>query len=117
APSSFAVLAGEDQLIFGIAAAGGQGAIAAAAHCETARFAAMLAAVERGDLPTARAHTRALRPLVRALFAEPNPAVIKAALQDQGLIATADVRLPLTPASESARADLRAAVAALPARM
>ncbi|MDO8212100.1 4-hydroxy-tetrahydrodipicolinate synthase [Conexibacter sp. CPCC 206217] len=102
APPSFAVLAGEDQQIFSIAAAGGSGAIAAAAHCETARFAALLSAVERGELASARAHAWALRPLVRALFAEPNPAVIKAMLHAEGLIPTADVRLPLTRASRVA---------------
>jgi 4-hydroxy-tetrahydrodipicolinate synthase len=114
APPAFAVLAGEDQLVFSVAAAGGRGAIAASAHCETARFAALLAAVERGDLETARAHARALRPLASALFAEPNPAVIKAVLHAQGLIATADVRLPLLPASAASLARASDAIAGLP---
>ncbi|MDW5595720.1 dihydrodipicolinate synthase family protein, partial [Conexibacter stalactiti] len=62
----------------------------------------LVAAARRGELAAARAEARALAPLVRALFAEPNPAVIKAALHAQGLIATADVRLPLVRASEDA---------------
>lgn len=102
APPSFAVLAGEDQLIFGVTMAGGAGAICAAAHCAPRRFADLLAAVDAGDVIGARAHDRALRPLVTALFAEPNPAVIKAVLHAQGRIATADVRLPLMQASDGA---------------
>lgn len=102
APSSFAVLAGDDHLIFGVTMAGGAGAICAAAHCATRRFADLLAAVDAGDVIGARAHDRALRPLVAGLFAEPNPAVIKGVLQAQGRIATADVRLPLMPASDGA---------------
>lgn len=102
APPSFAVLAGEDQLVFGVTMAGGAGAICAAAHCTTRRFADLLAAVDAGDVIGARAHDRALRPLVAALFAEPNPAVIKGVLHAQGLIATPDVRLPLVRASGGA---------------
>ncbi|HST38774.1 MAG TPA: dihydrodipicolinate synthase family protein [Conexibacter sp.] len=104
APPSFAVLAGDDALILPVGVAGGAGAISAAAHCATARFAALLAAVRRGEPAAARAEARAVAPLVRALFAEPNPAVIKAVLHAQGLIATADVRLPLVRASAEAAA-------------
>lgn len=102
APPSFAVLAGEDQLIGGVAMAGGAGAICAAAHGATRRFADLLAAVDAGDVIGARTHDRALRPLVAALFAEPNPAVIKGVLHARGLIATPDVRLPLMSASDGA---------------
>jgi 4-hydroxy-tetrahydrodipicolinate synthase len=38
--------------------------------------------------------------LATALFAEPNPTVLKAVLHAQGRIPTPDVRLPLLPASE-----------------
>lgn len=115
APPSFAVLAGEDALILPLAAAGAAGAIAASAHCATARFAALLAAVGENDLPAAREHARLLLPLAAALFAEPNPAVIKGVLHDLGLIATPAVRLPHVRASERAVARaadaLRAAAA------
>lgn len=43
-----------------------------------------------------------LADLSAALFAEPNPAVIKAVLHDQGRIATPAVRLPHLPASAGA---------------
>ena len=50
--------------------------------------------------------------MVRACFAEPNPAVFKAVLAAQGLIPTADVRLPLTRASAGAVEAALAAIAA-----
>jgi 4-hydroxy-tetrahydrodipicolinate synthase len=47
-------------------------------------------------------HAEALLPVVRACFAEPNPAVFKGVLHAQGRIATADLRLPMTKASPGA---------------
>lgn len=99
APSGFAVLAGEDALIFGMAMAGAAGAIAASALVRTREAAALLAAAAAGDLATARVHAKALLPLQRALFAEPSPSVIKGVLHRQGLIATPAVRLPQVDAS------------------
>jgi 4-hydroxy-tetrahydrodipicolinate synthase len=49
-----------------------------------------------------RADAEALLPLVLALFAEPNPAVIKGLLHRQGRIATPDVRMPMAVASPEA---------------
>ena len=53
-----------------------------------------------------------LLPIAVALFAEPNPAVIKAVLHADGRIPTPDVRMPLANASPAA---LQAALAARPA--
>lgn len=47
-------------------------------------------------------HERALLPLVRELFAEPSPAVIKAVLHAEGRIPTPNVRMPLSNASATA---------------
>jgi len=47
-----------------------------------------------------------LMPLIRLLYAEPNPSLIKAALAHQGLITTDEVRLPIVPASAAAREKL-----------
>lgn len=114
-PEGFAVLGGDDAYFFPTALMGAAGAIGAAAHLATDRFAAMLAAAAAGDVATGRPHAEALLPLVVALFAEPNPAVIKALLHEQGLIPTPDVRMPLgnaTPAAvERARTALAVAVA------
>jgi 4-hydroxy-tetrahydrodipicolinate synthase len=55
-----------------------------------------------GRAAEARALGHRLAPLSAALFAEPNPAVIKAVLYRTGQIPSPAVRLPLLPASESA---------------
>jgi 4-hydroxy-tetrahydrodipicolinate synthase len=110
-PESFAVLGGDDAYLFPTMLMGGAGAIAAAAHLCTERFVAMLAAGAAGDVATGRAHAEALLPLVLALFAEPNPSVIKALLHAEGRIATPDVRAPQAPASPAAVARAAAALA------
>jgi 4-hydroxy-tetrahydrodipicolinate synthase len=94
-PRDFAVLCGDDALIQALLALGGAGAIAASAHFATDRFARLVREVDRAD-------AEALLPLVLALFAEPNPAVLKALLHRQGRIATPDVRMPMANASAAA---------------
>ena len=55
------------------------------------------------ELPLrARAIGHRLTALAAALFAEPNPVVIKGVLHAQGLIPSPAVRLPLLPASPEA---------------
>lgn len=98
ADGRLAVLAGEDLQIFATVAQGGAGAIAASAHLRTERFVAMLDALARGDLAAARADWLDLLPMIEALFAEPNPGPVKAALARQGLIEP-ELRAPMTAAS------------------
>ena len=102
APDGFSVLAGDDAFILPLLLMGAAGAIAASAHVCTARFARL---VEDRRVEDAEA----LLPLVRALFAEPSPAVTKAVLHAQGRIPTSDVRMPLANALPEA---LEAALAA-----
>jgi len=111
-PEDFAVLGGDDAFLFPTMLMGGAGAIAAAAHLRTERFAAMLAAGAAGDVAAGRPHAEALLPLALALFAEPSPAVIKALLHAEGRIPTPDVRLPLSPASAESLARAARAFAA-----
>ena len=66
-----------------------------------------------GDLGAARRLGHALARLSAAAFAEPNPAVIKAALHAQGRIPTPDVRLPLLPAAPASADALLARLAGL----
>ena len=105
APEDFAVLGGDDAYLLPVVLMGGAGAIAAAAHVRTADFARMIDDGLAGRVAEARARAEALLPVVLALFAEPNPAVIKGVLHAQGRIPTPDVRLPLTPASKPAVED------------
>ncbi len=101
-PDGFAVLAGDDVYLSPLLALGASGGILASAHLATARYAELTAAWQAGDVPRARALGHGLARLSAALFAEPNPAVVKAVLHARGRIPTPDVRLPLLPAGEEA---------------
>ncbi|WP_433617350.1 dihydrodipicolinate synthase family protein [Dactylosporangium sp. CA-139114] len=103
APPGFAVLGGDDAVISPLLALGAHGGILASAHVATAAYATLHTAWHDGDVATARALGGRLAALSEALFAEPNPAVIKAVLHARGRIASPAVRLPLLPASAAAR--------------
>jgi 4-hydroxy-tetrahydrodipicolinate synthase len=102
AGESLAVLGGDDAFLFPLMLMGARGAIAASSHLETGRFVEMIECGLRGDVSTGRRLAEALLPLVQALFAEPSPAVIKAALLLEGRIPTAFVRMPLAEAGAAA---------------
>ncbi|WP_432972823.1 4-hydroxy-tetrahydrodipicolinate synthase family protein [Dactylosporangium sp. CA-233914] len=103
APEHFAILGGDDAVISPLLAIGASGGILASAHVATARYTALCDAWRSGDAATARALGPGLAELSAALFAEPNPAVVKAVLHHQGRIPTPAVRLPLLPATAAAR--------------
>ncbi|MEO7887224.1 MAG: 4-hydroxy-tetrahydrodipicolinate synthase [Polaromonas sp.] len=92
------VLAGEDVNIFTTTAAGGRGAIAAAAHLHTERFVEVVQRIRAGDLAGAEALWGPLPPLIEGLFAEPNPGPLKALLARRGLLRD-ELRSPMTRAS------------------
>lgn len=102
APPQFTVLAGEDPFLLAMLLLGAHGGITASAHLATDRFAALLAHARAGELESARRGAARLLPLITALFAEPNPAVIKAVLHAHGRIASPAVRMPLSAAGTAA---------------
>jgi 4-hydroxy-tetrahydrodipicolinate synthase len=104
----FAVLAGDDVFASPLLALGAAGGILASAHLRTAEFAELVADWHAGEAGRAAALGHRLAPLSAALFAEPNPAVIKGVLHAKGLIPNPAVRLPLLAASQDA---VRAALA------
>jgi 4-hydroxy-tetrahydrodipicolinate synthase len=99
APRGFHVLGGEDPFLYPLVLMGAHGGITASAHVCTARFVEMVECGLAGKLDDGRAHAEALLPVVRAGFAEPNPAVYKGVLHAQGRIASSALRLPMTAAS------------------
>ncbi len=114
-PVGFTVLAGDDLYAPALLALGAGGAILASAHLCTAEYARLVGSWRAAHAAEARDLGHRLAPLSRRLFAEPNPAVIKAALHRLGEIPSPAVRLPLLPArTESADAAIRAAAAAVP---
>lgn len=112
AHKSFAVLGGDDPFLYPLVLMGGAGAIAASAHLCTRRFVTMIGCGLDGRIEDGREHAEALLPLVRALFAEPSPAIIKALLHEQGRIPTPHVRMPLADASSAAVAHASACLRA-----
>jgi 4-hydroxy-tetrahydrodipicolinate synthase len=107
-PADFAVLAGDDAFVSPLLALGAAGGILASAHLCTAEFAALIRSWHSGDVARARDLGHRLVPLSTAMFAEPNPAVIKAVLHARGIIPSPAVRLPLLPAGpESVAAALK----------
>tara|TARA_R110002167_G_scaffold31007_8_gene102289 strand:+ start:873 stop:1805 length:933 start_codon:yes stop_codon:yes gene_type:complete len=111
-PSDFAVLTGEDALFHAALAQGADGGILASAHVETTRFAAVLAAMRENDLHRALRLWRELIAVPRLLFSEPSPAALKHWLWRQGLIASPEVRLPMTGVTAGLAALLDAELAA-----
>jgi 4-hydroxy-tetrahydrodipicolinate synthase len=96
-PAGFDVLAGDDVFAPALLALGATGVVAASAHLDTAEWVKLAATGDR-----ALGHRLAAR--AAALFREPNPTVVKAALHAQGRIPTPDVRPPLLPASAASLA-------------
>lgn len=112
ADARLAVLAGDDLNIFNTLCMGGQGAITAAAHLRPDLFVAMHQAIAAQRLTEAREIFHALAPMIQALFAEPNPSGVKAALHQLGWIEN-ELRSPMMAASKAAQAHLAHALAAL----
>ena len=108
------VLSGDDNQNFVALCLGAHGTIAAAAHLHTHRHVRLYEALRANDVVTARQIAVALRPLIADLFAEPNPAPLKALLADQGWCANL-LRLPFLPVSAGLHARLRDDLAALDA--
>jgi 4-hydroxy-tetrahydrodipicolinate synthase len=97
---SGALLCGEDALYLEALEAGARGGIVAAANLVPRAFVDAHRAFIGGRPLAARAAFGRIRPLVDALFAEPNPAPLKWALAREGRIASPALRLPCVPISE-----------------
>ena len=106
------VLSGDDNQNFVALCLGAHGTIAAAAHILPHWHVRIYELIRQGKLAAARRMAVALQPLIRDLFAEPNPAPLKAVLADQGRCANT-LRLPFIPASDELIGRLRADLQAL----
>jgi 4-hydroxy-tetrahydrodipicolinate synthase len=100
APRNFSILTGEDPLFYVMLALGAQGGILASAHHATTQFVEVYNAFKKNNHLTALKTWRTLTPAIKLLFAEPNPAPVKALLAARQLITSAELRLPLVPITE-----------------
>ncbi|MCX3061686.1 dihydrodipicolinate synthase family protein, partial [Streptomyces beihaiensis] len=109
-PPGFSVLGGDDAVISPLLAAGAHGAVLASANLRTADFAELIRLWHDGAAVPARELGADLAHMSAALFAEPNPTVVKGVLHAEGRIPSPAVRLPLLAASaESVRRAARTA--------
>jgi len=120
APRNFAIYSGEDAGALALILLGGHGVISVTANVAPRMMAEMCAAALVGDVKKARELNLRLIGLHQKLFVESNPAPVKWAMVQMGLI-EAGLRLPLVPLSERFHEAVREALAeagiALPLRM
>jgi 4-hydroxy-tetrahydrodipicolinate synthase len=99
-PQEFLVVSGDDNLALAQIACGMRGIISVAANCFAKDLCAMVDAAIQDDFTTARVLNNKLLMGYELLFAENNPAGVKAILSEMGIIEN-NLRLPLVPLSAS----------------
>jgi 4-hydroxy-tetrahydrodipicolinate synthase len=99
-PQDFLVVSGDDNLALAQIACGMRGVISVAANCFPKDFSAMVTAALEDDFDTARKFNNILLQGFDLLFAENNPAGVKAVLAELGIIKN-NLRLPLVPLSQN----------------
>ena len=105
-PEHFLVVSGDDALAFPQIAVGMEGVISVAANSWPRAFSDMVRLALKGDLKGAKTLNDRLIAGYELLFAENNPAGVKAAMSELGLIGNY-VRLPLVPLSEGLQAKMK----------
>jgi 4-hydroxy-tetrahydrodipicolinate synthase len=98
-PENFLVISGDDALSLPLLAAGMDGVISVAANAYPAAFSSMVRYCLAGNFDEARIINNRLLPVYDLLFAENNPAGVKAFLHLHGLLKN-QLRLPLVPLSQ-----------------
>lgn len=107
ATTDLTVLSGDDSMTLPLLAIGGEGVVSVVGNIVPEDMLAMLAAFDRGDLTVAQKLHHKLFPLCRDLLGmATNPIPIKAAMAELGRD-SGELRLPMTPLSESQRDSLR----------
>lgn len=102
----YAIMGGDDGLTLPFMSCGATGVISVASNLVVAPLVEMVKAANNNDYAAARVIYQRYLPLFKAIFLEPNPVPIKYALQQAGIIQSAEVRLPLSPLTDATRAAL-----------
>lgn len=111
-PNDFLVVSGDDALALPQIACGMEGVISVAANSFPKSFSDMVNASLRGDFKAAKTLNDKLIAGYELLFAENNPAGVKAAMSELKLIGNY-LRLPLVPLSEGLQSRMKEYVAGL----
>ncbi len=93
-PKDFAMISGDDALTFPLMALGGEGVISVTSNCAPKQMMEMVNSALSGDFVKAREIHFKMMPLFNALFLEPNPIPIKAAMDIMGK-PSGELRMPL----------------------
>lgn len=109
APEGFTVLSGDDAMALPLISVGGHGVISVVANAFPEKFCAMVHTAMAESIAKAQGIWADFKDICPLLFAEGNPAGIKAALSLKG-VCRPDVRLPLVEASEHLREQLCKAI-------
>lgn len=109
APKTFGVYSGDDKNCLPLLSVGGVGLVSVAAHLVGEDLHNMISLADVDPVAARRIHLR-LMPLFEALFIEPSPAPLKAALSWLGLPA-GSMRLPMVPITDATATTLRHAMA------
>lgn len=97
--SDFAVYTGEDALTLPSLAIGGAGVVSVASHVIGNEMQTMIQHFKNGNHREAALIHQSILPVIKELFASPNPTPVKAALNISG-IPVGGVRLPLVPLND-----------------
>ena len=100
APKGFSVLSGNDDETLSLMATGAHGLISVASNLVPEKLVALVEALQKDDMATARQLHYALMPLFKACFVESNPIPAKAGMSVLGLMENV-LRLPLVPAADT----------------
>lgn len=106
----FVVLSGDDSLTLPLMAVGAAGVISVAANLVPDAVADLVGSCLIHDFQRAQDLHLKLFPLVKSLFLETNPAPIKAAMREAGLIKDERLRLPMVTVSSETRRKIKAAM-------
>jgi len=98
--------AGNDDMLYPLLEMGGWGGICVASHIVGSEMKRMVELYRAGNVEEARAIDERLKPLYEVLFITANPIMIKSALNMMGHN-VGGVRLPLVPATEEEKDELR----------
>lgn len=101
-PNDFAVLSGSDTSTLPLLSVGGCGVISVVANVVPDKVHRLVTTWSKGNPMKAQKIHQELLPLMQAMFWEPNPIPVKAALSMMGRIED-EIRLPLKPLSEPLR--------------
>ncbi|MGB4291655.1 MAG: 4-hydroxy-tetrahydrodipicolinate synthase [Bacteroidales bacterium] len=111
-PENFQVVSGDDLLTLPIIAAGGTGVISVIANAYPAEWSEMVNQCLKSNFKAAREIMFRFTEIIELLFADGNPAGIKAAMSILNLCQNT-LRLPLVPVSQQVHARLKKAMEAI----